>query len=55
MRSVGRVAGLFLLLLLGAAYRIFWKKDHAPAPDQGVMFQFAGLMILFGAILLLRS
>ncbi|MBV8847416.1 MAG: site-2 protease family protein [Bryobacterales bacterium] len=48
-------SGLFLLLLLGAAYRVFWKKDHAIAADQGAMFQFAGLMILFGAILMMRN
>jgi len=28
-------AGLFILLMVGAAYRIFWKKDPAPAPDWG--------------------
>jgi Zn-dependent protease len=44
-------SGLFLILLLGGAYRVFWKKDHAAVADQGLMLQFAGLMILFGAIL----
>lgn len=44
-------SGLFLLLLLGGAYRVLWKKDHAEVPDQGVLLQFAGLMILLGAIL----
>jgi Zn-dependent protease len=44
-------SGLFLILLLGGAYRVFWKKDHADAADQGVLLQFAGLMILFGAML----
>jgi len=48
-------SGLFLILLVGGAYRVFWKKDHAPAGDQGVFFQFAGLMALLGAMLLLRS
>ena len=46
-------SGLFLLLIAGAAYRIFWKKDPAPAPDWGAFFQFAGLMVLFGVLLLL--
>jgi len=45
-------SGLFLILLVGAAYRVFWKKDHASAPDNGALLQFAGLMILFGAILM---
>jgi Zn-dependent protease len=44
---------LFLLLLAGAAYRIFWKKDHAPAPDQPAFLEFAGLMILLGALIAL--
>lgn len=47
-------SGLFLILLLGGAYRVFWKKDHAPVADQGLFFQFAGLMALFGAMLLLH-
>ncbi len=46
-------AGLFILLMVGAAYRIFWKKDHAPEPDQGAFFQFAGLLVLFGTLLAL--
>jgi Zn-dependent protease len=45
-------AGLFILLMVGAAYRIFWKKDHAPEPDQGAFFQFMGLLVVFGALLL---
>lgn len=44
-------AGLFILLMVGAAYRIFWKKDHAPVPDQGAFLEFAGLLALFGALL----
>jgi Zn-dependent protease len=46
-------AGLFILLALGAAYRIFWKKDPAPAPDLGAFLEFAGLLVLFGALLAL--
>jgi len=44
-------AGLFILLMLGAAYRIFWKKDPAPAPDWGAFLEFAGLLALLGALL----
>lgn len=44
---------LFALFLLGAAYRVFWKKDHAPVPDDGAFLEFAGLLGLFGAILAL--
>ncbi len=44
-------AGLFILLMLGAAYRIFWKKDPAPAPDWGAFLEFAGLLALFAALL----
>jgi Zn-dependent protease len=45
-------AGLFILLMVGAAYRIFWKKDPAPAPDWGAFLEFAGLLALFGALLM---
>jgi Zn-dependent protease len=45
--------GIFLILALGAAVRAFWLKDHAPEPDQGVLFEFAGLMLLFAAVLAL--
>jgi Zn-dependent protease len=44
-------SGLFLILAAGAAYRIFWQKDNAPEADQGAFFQFAGLMIVLGALL----
>jgi Zn-dependent protease len=43
--------GIFIILLLGAAYRVFWKKDPAPAPDFGLFLQFAALLCLFAAIL----
>ena len=46
-------AGLFILLMLGAAYRIFWSKDHAPEADWGAFLEFAGLLVLFGALLAL--
>lgn len=46
-------SGLFLILLAGGAYRVFWKKDHAPVGDRGLFFQFAGIMALLGAMLLL--
>ncbi len=43
--------GLFLFLALGAAYRIVWSKDHPAEGDRGVLLEFAGLLILFGALL----
>ncbi len=44
--------GLFLILVLGAGYRIFFQKDHAPAPgDQAALVQFAGLLALFAAMM----
>ena len=46
--------GLFIILTLGAAFRIFWQKDHAEYPgDQTALVQFAGLVALFGAMLAL--
>ena len=45
-------SGLFLILLAGAAYRIFWKKDPAPVPDQIAFLEFAGLVIVLGLLLL---
>ncbi|HKT54412.1 MAG TPA: site-2 protease family protein, partial [Caulobacteraceae bacterium] len=44
-------SGLFVLLLLGAAYRLFWKKDPAPRPDTRAFLEFAALLALFGALL----
>lgn len=44
---------LFAILLIGAAYRVFWKKDHAPSADAGVLVQFCGLLAIFGALLAL--
>lgn len=43
--------GMLLILLLGAAFRIFWQKDHAPEPDPGAFAEFAGLLVLFAALL----
>ena len=43
--------GLFVILALGAAYRIFWSKDSPEGSDNAVFLQFAGLLILFGALL----
>jgi Zn-dependent protease len=44
-------SGLFLILGLGAAYRVFWTKDHPAESDNVVFLQFAGLLILFGSLL----
>lgn len=43
--------GMLLLFILGAAFRIFWQKDHAPQSDLGAFAQFAGLLILLAALL----
>jgi Zn-dependent protease len=43
--------GMLLILLLGAAFRIFWQKDHASEPDPGAFAEFAGLLVLFAALL----
>jgi len=43
--------GLFLILALGAAYRIFIAKDHPAEGDRAIFGAFAGLLILFGAML----
>ena len=43
--------GMLLILLLGAAFRIFWQKDHAQEPDPGAFAEFAGLLVLFAALL----
>ena len=44
-------AGLFILLMVGAAYQILWKKDHAPVPDQARFSNSRGILALFGALL----
>ncbi len=44
-------SGLFLIVALGAAYRVFWTKDHPAESDNTVFLQFAGLLLLFGALL----
>jgi len=43
--------GLFLFLMAGAAYRIFFSKDFPPQGDRGVAVQYAGLLLLFGVML----
>lgn len=42
---------LFAVLLIGAAYRVFWKKDAAPEPDQGAFLEFVGLLTVYGVLL----
>ena len=44
-------SGWFLILALGAAYRIFFAKDDPPQGDRGVMMEFAGLLVLFAALM----
>jgi Zn-dependent protease len=43
--------GIFIIVTLGAAFRTFWQKDHAPEPDQAAMVEFGGLLLFFGAML----
>jgi Zn-dependent protease len=43
--------GSFFLLLLGAAYRVFWQKDEPREGDQGALLLFGALLIAFGAML----
>ncbi|MEP7354121.1 MAG: site-2 protease family protein [Acidobacteriota bacterium] len=43
--------GLLLILLAGAAYRIFWTKDHAEEGDPIAFMQFVGLISLFGVMM----
>ncbi len=43
--------GLLFLLAMGAAYRIFWQKDHAPEGDTRTLIEFTGLLALFSAML----
>jgi len=44
-------SGWFVILALGAAYRIFMTKDQPQAGDRGVLMEFAGLLILFAALM----
>jgi hypothetical protein len=43
--------GLFLLVMIGTGYRVFWNKDYASEPDWTAFFQFAILAALFGALM----
>jgi Zn-dependent protease len=43
--------GMLLFVALGAAFRIFWSKDHPAESDRGVLVQYAGLLLLFGLLL----
>jgi len=44
-------SGMFLILALGGAYRVFWSKDHPIEGDRGAFVQYAGLLIMLGAML----
>jgi Zn-dependent protease len=43
--------GIFLFLIAGAAYRLFWLKDHAPEGDQTILTQFGLLAAILGGML----
>ena len=47
--------GIYVLILLGGLYRVFWRKDQAPRPDGMVLAQFAGLLVFLGAMITLIS
>jgi Zn-dependent protease len=47
--STGQI--MFAIFLLGAAYRVAWKRDSAPAADAGACLEFAALLALLGALL----
>jgi len=44
-------SGMFLLIGLGALYRIFWQKDHPPVGDRTAFMQYVALLITLGALL----
>ncbi len=44
-------AGMFLILAAGGAYRVFWTKDQPMDGDRGAFLQYAGLLIMLGAML----
>jgi Zn-dependent protease len=48
-------SGMFLIVALGAAYRIFIQKDFHPDGDRGVLTQFAGLLLLLGLMFRIAS
>ncbi len=43
--------GIFLIVALGALYRLFILKDVPPQGDRGAFNEYAGLLLVFGAIL----
>ncbi|HEV2202310.1 MAG TPA: site-2 protease family protein [Bryobacteraceae bacterium] len=44
-------AGMLLILAAGAAYRVLWSKDHPMEGDRGAFLQYAGLLVMLGAML----
>jgi Zn-dependent protease len=44
-------AGMFLILALGGAYRVLWAKDQPIEGDRGAFIQYAGLLVMLGAML----
>lgn len=42
-------AGMFFLIVLGTGYRLF-KRDAAPEPDNGALWEFASLLIALGLL-----
>ena len=44
-------ANMFLALAAGGAYRVFWAKDQPMEGDRGAFIQYAGLLVMLGAML----
>jgi Zn-dependent protease len=44
-------SGWFIILAIGAAYRIFMAKDHPAIGDRGVLMEFGILLLVFGALM----
>jgi Zn-dependent protease len=44
-------SNMFLALAAGGAYRVFWAKDQPIDGDRGAFVQYAGLLLMLGAML----
>ena len=44
--------GIFLIVLLGAAFRTFIQRDHPQEEDRGVLGLYAGLLLFFAVLLM---
>lgn len=46
---------MYFLIILGAGYRLFLKRDPSPAPDNAGFAQFSGLLVTLGAVIVLSQ